>query len=194
MADIIRYRPAVASDVQFIIRTWIQSYKGAHGAGILSIDEFEVPCECGRPVRYDFSAVMEVTLARLLQRPGLTTWVAHNPRERPPHDLYGYLVSETGANLPRYVFGGEEQPRLEVKYATEPMVHFVFVKHLYRKMGIARALFQVAGIDPAEPFLYTCKTSNLSKLEQAGKLSREKHSWFPLSVRFAKQPREKKPQ
>lgn len=183
--DVIRYRPAVASDIQFILRTWIDSFKSAHGAGILRIDELTVPCECERPIRYDFSAVMEVTLAALLQRPGLTTWVAHNPRERPPHDLYGYLVAERGANVPSYVRGDDGEYAMKVASSDEPLVHYVFVKRVYRMHGIARALFEHAGIDPAAPYLYSCKTSNVSKLEKAGKLPRGAR-WFPLSVRFAK--------
>lgn len=188
-ASIIKYRQAAASDVQFIIRTWIDSYKGAHGAGILSIPELAVPCDCGKPIRYDFAAVMEVTLAHLLQRPGLTTWVAYHPRERPPHDLYGYLVSETEPNVPTYVRGPDGEFRLDVKTSADPLVHFVFVKRTFREMGVARALFQVAGIDPRAPYLYTCKTSNVSKLEKAGVMPYAR--WFPLSARFTK--REKTP-
>lgn len=183
--DVIRYRPAAAQDIQFIIRTWIDSYKGAHGAGILRIDELTVPCECGRPIRYDFSAVMEVTLASLLQRPGLTTWVAYHPHERPPNDLYGYLVSETGANMPSYVRGSDGESHLEVATAELPLIHYIFVKRYARGRGIARALCARAGVDPDQPYLYTCKTSNLSRLEKRGKLPRDSR-WFPLSVRFEK--------
>lgn len=190
--DVIKYRVAKASDVQFIIRTWIDSYKGAHGAGILSIPEWSVPCECGRPIRYDFGAVMEVTLARLLQRPGLTTWVAYDPYARPPNDLYGYLVVEQGANVPSYVPGGPDGGyQLKIESATEPLVHFVFVKSHVRGHGVARALFKAAGVDSQQPFLYTCKTSNVSKLEKAGVMPRAR--WFPLSARFPKEKREKSP-
>lgn len=190
-ADIIRYRPARAEDIQFIIRSWIDSLKGAHGAGILQIPELVVPCECGRPIRYDFSAVHEVTLAALLQRPGLTAWMAYNPRERAPHDLYGFLVSETKPNIPTYVRGSfdveTQRPvyELRIEYSDLPLVHFVFVKQTYRRLGIARQLFKVAGIDPAAPFLYTCKTANVSKLEKAGLMRQAR--WFPLSARFPKE-------
>jgi hypothetical protein len=187
--EIIQYRQAVASDVQFIIRTWIDSFKGSHGAGILSIHELAVPCSCGKPIRYDFGAVMEVTLANLLQRPGLTTWVAHNPRERPPHDLYGYLVSETEPNVPTYVRGADGESVLKVETSPEPLVHFVFVKRIYREMGIARALFHRAGIDPRAPYLYTCKTPNVSKLEKAGVMPNAR--WFPLSARFTRREKTK---
>jgi GNAT superfamily N-acetyltransferase len=185
--SIIEYRQAVASDVQFIIRSWIDSYKGAHGAGILSIPEFAIPCECGKPIRYDFSAVMEVTLAKLLTRPGLTTWVAHNPRERAPHDLYGYIVSETGANVPTYVPVGDGDFKLVIERSSGPLVHFIFIKRDYRKIGIGRALFKAAGIDPAKPYLYTCRTANIAKLEKAGVVHRDAR-WFPLSARFDKDP------
>lgn len=182
--DIIKYRPAEASDVQFIIRTWVDSYKSAHGAGILPIPEFAVPCECGKPIRYDFAAVMEPVLANLLQRPGLTTWVAHNPRERAPHDLYGYLVSETGANVPTWGPGPDGRFTMRVTFTDEPLIHFIFVKQVYRGLGLARALLKVAGIDPREPFIYTCRTPNVSKLEKAGLIPNSR--WFPLSSRFPK--------
>lgn len=39
-----------------------------------------------------------------------------------------------------------------------PVVHYVFVKPLYRKRGIARSLFDAAGIDPSARFFYTFKT------------------------------------
>lgn len=193
--DIIKYRPARADDVQFIIRTWIDSFKGAHGAGLLSIPEFIVPCKCGEPIRYDFSAVMEVTLAQLLQRPGLTTWMAYNPRERAPHDLYGYLVNEVGANIPTYVRDssaayGRPEYRLQIETSPDPLVHFCFVKQTYRRLGIARQLFQVAGVDPTKPWLYSCKTANVSKLEKAGVMGAAR--WFPLSARFPK-PSEQNP-
>lgn len=184
MGDVIKYRQAGAADVQFIIKTWIDSYKGSHGAGILSIPELAMPCECGKPIRYDFEAVMEVTLAHLLQRPGLTAWVAYKPRERPPHDLYGYLVSETEPNVPTYVRGTGGEYVLQVDSSTEPLVHFIFIKRTFRGFGIARALFTVAGIDPSKPFLYTCKTPNVSKLEKAGLIPSAR--WFPLSARFNK--------
>jgi len=189
--SIIEYRQARASDVQFVVRTWIDNYKSAHGAGILSIPEFSVPCDCGTAIRYDFSAVMEVTLARLLQRPGVTTWMAHNPRERAPHDLYGYLVSETGANMPSYQRGPDGESRMVIESSKDPLIHFVFVKQTYRKLGIARALLGKASIDPQKPFLYTCRTPNVSKLEKAGLIPESR--WFPLSARFPKDQKAKTP-
>lgn len=186
--SIIEYRKAGAGDVQFILKSWIDSFKGAHGAGILSIPEFVIPqaCKCGEniPVRYDFAAVMDVTLARLLQRPGCTAWVAHNPRERSPHDLYGFIVAETAPNVPTYIRGSDDSFELKVEAGTDPLVHFVFVKRVYRRLGIARALFKVAGVDPQGAYLYTCKTSNVSKLEKAGVMPKAR--WFPLSARFPK--------
>lgn len=184
--SIIKYRQAVASDVQFIVRSWLDSYRSAHGAGILSNDPLDVPCACGEPVSYDYDAVMEVTLAKLLQRPGLSAWVAHNPSERPPHDLYGYLVSERGANVPSYVNG-----TLRVRHTNEPLIHYVYIKDGYRGFKIARALFKVSGIDPSQPFIYTCRTPTVAKLEVAGKLDKDIHRWAPTSVRFDK--KEQKP-
>ena len=39
-----------------------------------------------------------------------------------------------------------------------PVVHYVFVKPLYRKRGVAKSLFASAGIDPTARFFYTFKT------------------------------------
>jgi hypothetical protein len=186
MADIIKYRLAVASDVQFIVRSWLDSYRSSHGAGILSSDPLEVPCACGAPIAYDYDAVMEVTLAKLLQRPGLSAWVAYNPCEKPPHDLYGYLVSEQGANVPSYANG-----ILRVRASDEPLIHYVYIKDSCRGFKIARALFKVAGIDPSKPFIYTCRTPTIPKLEDAKKLDKRIHRWAPTSVRFDK--KEQKP-
>lgn len=40
----------------------------------------------------------------------------------------------------------------------EPVVHYLFVKDLYRRQGLARQLLEHAGIDPSAKFFYTFKT------------------------------------
>ncbi len=183
MSD-IKFRKARSSDIVFIIRSWCDSFKTAHGAGILSIDEWSIPCQCGKDIRYDYSFVMEATLARLLQRSGVSAWVAYDPDGKAPYDLYGYLISENDANVPSYQWQGQDDFKLVVEKSQYPLVHYVFVKKAYRKNGIAAGLFTVAGIDPGAPYLYTCKTPTVSKLEQAGKMPHSR--WFPLSARFSK--------
>jgi hypothetical protein len=39
-----------------------------------------------------------------------------------------------------------------------PLVHYVFVALPYRRRGIARGLFDAAGIDPSQPFEQSCRT------------------------------------
>jgi hypothetical protein len=184
----IVYRLAEPPDLDFVVKSWVSAFKTAHSAGILRVtapneEPFSVPCaKCGTPMPHDFAAVMTHTLYAVLARPGVAVWVASNPRAAPPMDLHGYLVTETGANLPSYRPPNYE---LVVTTATEPMVHFCFVKRAYRGFGLAAALFRAAGVDPAGPLLYSCKTADVSALERAGKLPRAR--WSPLSVRFTKQ-------
>ena len=181
------YRRAEPGDLDFVVKSWVSAYKTAHSAGILRVttageEPFSVPCaNCGAPVPHDFAAVMTHTLHAVLARPGVAVWVASNPRAAPPSDLHGWLVVETGANLPSYRPPNYE---LVVTTATEPMVHFCFVKRAYRGFGVATALLKAAGVDPWGPLLYSCKTADVSALERAGKLPRAK--WSPLSVRFTK--------
>jgi GNAT superfamily N-acetyltransferase len=182
MSAPVHYRQAAPGDLDFVVKSWISSFKSAHAAGILSISPLDVACPtCGAAVPHDFASVMDHTLRAVLKRPGVTVWVAYNPRAAPPSDLHGYLVSETGANLPSY-----RPPSFElvIVKATEPLIHYMFVKQAYRGFGIARALLDAAGIDPTKPLLYSCKTADASSLERAGKLPRAK--WAPLSVRFQK--------
>lgn len=181
------YRLAEPDDLDFVIKSWVSSFKTAHAAGILRIttqDEqpFAVPCgNCGAPVPHDFTAVMTHTLRAVLKRPGVAVWVAANPEALPPNDLYGFLVVETGANLPSY-----RPPTFELTVTTakDPMLHFVFVKRSFRGFGFATGLLRAAGVDPEKPLLYSCKTADVSALEKAGKLPRAR--WSPLSVRFNK--------
>lgn len=188
MSAPVVYRLAEPPDLDFVVKSWISAFKTAHAAGILRVTApneppFAAPCpSCGAPVPHDFASVMTPTLHGVLARRGVAVWVASNPRAAPPMDLHGYLVVETGANLPSYRPPDYE---LMVTTATEPMVHFCFVKRAYRGFGIARALLAAAGVDPAGPLLYSCKTADVSALERAGKLPRAK--WSPLSVRFTKE-------
>lgn len=57
-----------------------------------------------------------------------------------PEHILGYVVSE-------------------VTRMGEPVCHYVFVRDLYRRQGMAKELLKKAGVDPSEPFLYTFRTS-----------------------------------
>lgn len=184
MADIIKYRTATAEDLRFVVDSWISSYASAHTAGMLSIDPLIIPCECGNPIDYSFGAVMEPTIKNILQRPGLLVWVAYDPRQEVPNEIYGYIVVETGANVPRYEQRGRDEVIKHIDTSPDPFVHYVYVKSSCRHFGIASGLFKVAGIDPKSPFKYSCKTPSSTRIQSAGKIPRA--SWYPLSIRFSK--------
>lgn len=89
----------------------------------------------------DWPTVMHPQLGKLLDRPTVRAIVACAP----PAFLYGHIVGETAGPM--------------------PVVHYVYVKDPYRETGIARALFAALGVDPSKPFLYTCRTSIVAKLD-----------------------------
>ena len=182
MSD-FRCRLATAKDIGFVVKTWLDSYRASHSAGLLSLSPHVESCEaCAGPVDYGYAAVMRRIVQRILARPGVSVWVAANPRALPPNDLHGWLVAEKEANVPVY-----RPPRyqLEVQVSPDPLVHYVYVKKIYRELGLARALFQAAGVDPRKRFLYTCHTSLSVAVEKAGKVPRSE--WAPMSARFTKE-------
>lgn len=182
MSDYI-VRQAVDGDLRFVMKSWIDTYRSADAAGMLSISPLQVPCKgCGALQGYDYATVMAWTITKLLQRPGLKVLVAANPRARPPNDLHGFIVYEMLANVPTY-----RPPLYElvIRVSSDPLVHYVVVKKIYRKLGIGRALFKAAGIDPSRPFLHTCHTPALSALQREGKVPGA--IWAPASARFEKE-------
>lgn len=56
-----------------------------------------------------------------------------------PEIIYGYLVSEVVEKV--------------------PVIHWLYVKHLYRGLGLAKRLMAQAGIDKNMPFCYTHNSS-----------------------------------
>jgi GNAT superfamily N-acetyltransferase len=109
--------------------------------------------------------VMVPQIERVLAKPGVQVHVAYHPGEQDRGaDLYGWIAAEPGA---------------------EPLVHYVYVKQPYRRMGIARGLLGALGIDPASDLEYTCKTPIVSRLP----LPRAR--WQPLRARFDEAPKTK---
>lgn len=49
-------------------------------------------------------------------------------------------------------------------------VYYCYVKLRYRRRGIARGLFDAAGVDPAGAFLYACSTGASEEIRRAGKI------------------------
>lgn len=123
-------------DRQFVIATWASSYKSAHAAGLIMAE--------------DWADIMHHQLGKLIDRPSTTTIVAYDL----PSEYYGFICGDvTGA---------------------VPIVHYVYVKGGYRAVRIpgdrwsgprhARGLFRTLGVDPARPFLFSCKTPIVPQL------------------------------
>lgn len=164
-------------DRRFVIKSWIDSYKSSKSAGILMSEPFEVG-----GVFFDFEAVMTATLGRLLDAPDVHVLVASNPLVLPPKDIHGFLVYELRPQITSYrppTYTRERHP------SPLPLVHYVFLKKIYRGFGIARALFRAAGINPEQPFLYTCSTAISEQIKKAQKIPRAQ--WEPSCARYVKE-------
>jgi len=93
---------------------------------------------------FDWYSTMIPQLDKICGRPGVRTLVAFN-KERPPDDvagLFGFICGEPDSN--------------------PPFVYYVFVKEPYRRMGIARGMFEALGVNPSARFDYAAKTGVLS--------------------------------
>lgn len=183
MSDYIIRHAKTDSDLTFVVKSWLSSYRTSKSNGLLSLEPLSVHCPtCHEAIGYDYESVMNYVIRRILARPGVQILLAANPRERPPLDLHGFVIVEEGANVPTY-----RPPRyqLEVQTATVPLVHYVYVKKIYRGLGLARALFAKAGVDPQQRFLYTCSTPLSVQIEKAHKVPLAE--WTPACVRFAKE-------
>lgn len=121
------------------------------------------PSYAGGPVPADlYAAVYTEAIGHLLRRPGCDVVVAFKPGEEPGMaDLYGFLCAER-------------------ETSRGPVVHFVYVRDSQREEGIARGLFDAAGIDIRSSFTFTYKTPIVAKL--AAKIPRSRYN--PLCARF----------
>ena len=165
MAEVLGYRPAEPAEAPFILDSWLYSFRSADAAGLIAME--------------DWPSVMRPQLAKVLARSGVLVTVAYKPGEMDHRaDLYGWIAVERDFLVVRR--RPHERPSL-VK-SDEPLVHYVFVKQPYRQLGIARGLFNAAGVSPASPFLYTCKTGAAVRLAPKIPLAR----WEPLIARHPK--------
>ncbi len=167
----ITYRPAVGEDdFRFVLATWLYAYQDSHAAGLIQYE--------------DWHRIMYPQLIKVLERTGVCTIVAAWEGEEPGlADLAGWISVERGYHVPGKRTSGGRRLR-ELVEATEPLVHFVYVKASYRKGGIARGLFRAAGVDPGASFRHTCKTAVLTEL--AAKVPHAR--WCPL---IARQPKKR---
>lgn len=122
------------------------------------LDSYRTAHAAGMIAMERWYLVMEPEVRAVLARPLCTAWVAHNPGGEQGSDVYGWLALELG-----------EGP---------PLVFYVYVKHPYRRMGIAAGLLAHAGVDVTREWHYACRTAVCAKLA----LGRAR--WTPLTARF----------
>jgi GNAT superfamily N-acetyltransferase len=167
---LLRYRPAEAKDWPFVLETFLDSYKHCHAAGLIQMN--------------DWKEVMRPQLQKILDRPGCATWVAFNPAEAESgSDLYGWAAVERDYKIPtRKRVNGQWETSLEL--SEDPLVHYIFTKQAYRRLGIAKGLLRAAGVNVTEPFWFSAKTPVLDRLKAKIPQAR----WNPLLCRFEKCP------
>ncbi len=104
----------------------------------------------------DWPTIMHPQIAKLIDRPTTRTLVALEP----PDFLYGFISGDTSGSI--------------------PIIFYVYVKGPYRSSDApggkrsgprhARGLFAALGVDPARPFIYTCRTAVVTELAIADKI------------------------
>ncbi len=148
--------PRDDADRTFAVETWLESQRTSYSAGLVRMHRW-----------FD---VMRPEIEAHLARPGMQTLVAFERTD--PAFLYGWIAADpTEQRVPGKGGSVRWWPAL---------VLYVFVKATFRREGIARALFEAVGIDPAKPFLYSCNTVMASRL--ASKTPQAKFD--PLVCRF----------
>lgn len=153
----IRYRPTEPIDQSFIVDAWVSSFRLSNSAGLIQME--------------DWRSIMFAQVVKALSRPDVETIVAYDPDAADRlADLAGFITFDR---------------------TTRPIgVYYVYVKQAYRRgrghlgpEGIGRGLFRAAGIDPALPFWYACKTPIVGKVTHKIPMAR----WNPLAARFPKE-------
>lgn len=91
MSETLGYRLAEVDDWRFIVESFLSSYRNAHTAGLVQIE--------------DWHDVMEPQIRKLLARDGVLVHVAHHPGEQ-DHiaDLYGWIAVEHGHPGPMVLY------------------------------------------------------------------------------------------
>jgi GNAT superfamily N-acetyltransferase len=163
----LAHRIAEPTDAPLIADSWASSWSEADAAGTLPIDLYWEVARKG--------------VARHLERAGVEAIVAFHPGEDVGHELYGWLVIERGCYERRRVRDGRVWVDRNVPMGV--VVHYLYVKERYRRIGVARYLFRAAGIDLGSDFVFTHKTA------LGGQLARRlaPHArWRPRLVRYRK--------
>lgn len=97
-------RPAIESDQVFIADSWCSSFRTAHAAGLILMD--------------DWRAVMGRTIGRLLARPGVRTLVAAHPGAAEGADIYGWIAVDTTEQPPLVLYAYVKGPYRRMGIAT----------------------------------------------------------------------------
>lgn len=173
----LRIRSATDSDLEFVVAAWVESYRMSHFSGPIPMPLYR--------------SHMTEYVRWMLARPGIEVLVAHKPGESPPDDVYGWLCMEN--DMPMRVRRFDHQRGMTVEdelVSAQPIVHYVYVKQLFREHGIANRLFQFAEIDPRAGLVHTHKTAIVAKLQGLKKLPGA--TFAPQLARFPKnEPKEK---
>ena len=157
------FRRMTAADRDFVISGWSSSYRTSFYAGPISMKRY--------------ASVMHVEVADIIDNPRVTTTVAYEP---------GETIDGTKPLLYGFVTVGDEPAMISGRHV--PHVFYAYVRAPYRRAaqrfglpaGYATQLLAVAGVDPARPFLYACRTPILAELERKIPLA----EFNPLPARF----------
>lgn len=110
-----------------------------------------------------YAEVMHPIVRSVLARPRTKTLVAHG------EVLHGFLSFEHSE-----IAGGV------------PLVLYIYVAQPYRRQGDAKGLFAAAGIDPAAPFEYACRTEASWKILEINRKARGAR-YNPYRARYAEE-------
>ena len=156
----MNYRPAIAADRAFILSGWSSSLRTTRDMSFIKMADW---ASVMRPV-------LEKTLdeASVIVAEGevLCGFIATDPR--PPRKLQ------------------RRRARRPVAPAFVDYVLYIYVAQPFRRAGIARTLFHVAGIDPMSRFSYACRT--LASWECASQFPNAVYD--PFRARFSKEDKD----
>ncbi len=153
----ISFRPAQPRDRCFVVQSWLESYRTAYTAGLISMETW--------------TAVMRPEIERVLDRPAQVI-VAHESDDPDPiADLLGYIAYDATSFRMPYVY---------YVYVKTNFRRAGYRGGVRVGDGLGRRLFAAAGINPQQPFSYACSTRKVRELERKIPLAR----WEPLLARF----------
>lgn len=164
MKDELDHRPALPRDAAFVVDSWSDSYRTSYAAGLSPMPLYQ------KHIRESLAWLFTERKPQVL--------IAYRP-DGTGYDIYGWICFERGLTAPQQVREGG-------KFVTRVMpigvvVHYLYVKEAYRRLGIARYLFKVAGIDLRSDWIFSCKTA---ASERITKRLAPHARWNPLLARF----------